>query len=196
MRNAYRLVLLMTGFNLCLLVLTTTAEAQTGYGMMNRFLAARDSIERETSPDIDSVIRPKIRSKRMRKSEIDALLYEAIIDRIGIPYRSNGVDDKGYDCSGFVWRVYQEAGIDFKRSSARMLWESLPEPDDGDETEFGTLVFFRDLGHVGIVRDAYSFYHVSSSKGVERAFFAGYWGERITGFRKIPLPRRKVRPRY
>lgn len=195
MRLAYRLVLLMVGFNLSLLVMASKADAQTRFGVVNRLLAATGNIERALSPDIDSVARPRTRSTRMKKAEIDALLYDAIIDRIGLPYRSSGIDDRGYDCSGFVWRVYQDAGIDFKRASARMLWESLPEPDQEEVSEFGTLVFFRELGHVGIVRDAFSFYHVSSSNGVERAFFSGYWGERVTGFRKIPLPERKVRPR-
>ncbi len=198
MRNAYRLVLLCAGFNFFLLV--TEASAQTRYPLINRLLSSSISIdrliERNISPDKESVVRPRPRPYGSRKATMDALLYDAIIERIGIPYRSTGTDDRGYDCSGFVWRVYQEAGIDLKRGSAKMLWEMLPEIEEGDESEFGTLVFFKDLGHVGIVRDAFSFYHVSSSKGVERAFFSGYWGDRVIGFRKVPLPKRKIRPRY
>jgi len=196
MRFAYRLVLLCAGFNILLLVTTSEAAAQTRYPLINRFLATTGDIDRFLAPDKESITRPRTRSNGTRKASIDALLYDAIIDRIGLPYRSTGTDDRGYDCSGFVWRVYQEAGIDFRRGSARTLWEMLPEARDGDEMEFGTLVFFKDLGHVGIVRDAWSFYHVSSSKGVERAFFSGYWGDRVIGFRTVPLPKRKIRPRY
>lgn len=134
------------------------------------------------------------------KATVDARLYDAIQDRLGIPYRANGTDDRGYDCSGFVWKVYQEAGIDLKRTSARTLWERLPEADEKDETEFGTLVFFEGLGHVGIVRDGYSFYHASTSQGVTRSFYSdysNYWGKRIIGFRRVPLgQKRKIRPRY
>lgn len=131
--------------------------------------------------------------------KMDPLLYQAIQQRLGLPYRSSGVDDRGYDCSGFVWRVYKEAGIDLKRTSARTLWEQLPEAKEDEQGEFGTLVFFNDLSHVGIVRDPYSFYHVSSSQGVVRSFYSEYWGERIKGYRRVllsPPPRKKVRPRY
>jgi cell wall-associated NlpC family hydrolase len=127
------------------------------------------------------------------------MLYGAIQDRIGIPYRANGTDDRGYDCSGFVWRVYQEAGIDLKRNSAKSLWEKLPEASENEETQFGTLVFFEGLSHVGIVRDGFSFYHASSSQGVIRSFYSdysNYWGKRIIGYRRVPLSARKIRPRY
>ena len=114
-------------------------------------------------------------------------LRSAILNKLGIRYRFYGADDRGYDCSGFVWRVFQEAGIDFQRVAARTLWSQLPEAV-GDETkQFGTLIFFNDLKHVGIVRDAQTFYHSSSSKGVTVSEFAGYWEQRITGYRRAPL---------
>jgi cell wall-associated NlpC family hydrolase len=115
----------------------------------------------------------------------EARLYAAIQERLGLPYRTRGTDNRGYDCSGFVWRVFQEAGIDFERSSARTLWQNLPEADEDEKTNFGTLVFFKGLNHVGVVRDAYSFYHVSSTKGVVRSFYSEYWGNRVIGFRRI-----------
>jgi cell wall-associated NlpC family hydrolase len=116
-----------------------------------------------------------------------SVLRSAILNKLGIRYRFFGTDDKGYDCSGFVWRVFQETGIDFQRVAARTLWSQLPEAV-GDETkQFGTLVFFNDLKHVGIVRDANSFYHSSSSKGVTVSEFAGYWEQRIIGYRRAPL---------
>src|SRR5262245_30137996 len=56
--------------------------------------------------------------KRMISSldSFEGLLHQAILQRIGIPYRSGGVDNNGYDCSGFVWKVFQEAGIGFERA--------------------------------------------------------------------------------
>ena len=59
--------------------------------------------------------------------EIESNLNEAISSRLGLPYRWAGTDDNGYDCSGFVWRVFREAGVDFNRDSARNLWQKLPE---------------------------------------------------------------------
>jgi peptidoglycan endopeptidase LytE len=135
---------------------------------------------------------PKLRSRdrsSRREEEAKALIYDAIRYRLGAPYRSNGTDDRGYDCSGFVWSVFQEAGIDVSRTSARALWQILPEATEEEATQFGTLVFFKGLNHVGIVRDGYSFYHASTSQGVVRSFYSGYWGDRVIGFRRVPLTR-------
>jgi cell wall-associated NlpC family hydrolase len=66
------------------------------------------------------------------------------------------------------------------------MWEQF-EPVSGDDRyKFGTLVFFNNLGHIGIVADSEGFYQASSSKGITYSKFAGYWEKRIVGFRKIP----------
>jgi len=116
------------------------------------------------------------------------MLYRAIGKRLGIRYRFFGTDDRGYDCSGFVWRVFQDAGANFERVAARVLWDQLPEVTGEETNRFGTLVFFNGLKHVGIVRDGLTFYHASRSQGVTLSSFAGYWGSRITGYRRAPAP--------
>jgi hypothetical protein len=126
--------------------------------------------------------------------KIESSLHEAISDRLGLPYRWAGTDDSGYDCSGFVWRVFREAGVDFDRTSARNLWQVLPEATKEEYTQFGTLVFFRGLDHVGIVRDADSFYHASTSGGVMLSRFDSldqYWRSRVIGYRRIFAPIRR-----
>lgn len=113
-------------------------------------------------------------------------LMSAIQSKIGIPYRYGANGPNRYDCSSFVWSVFQQGGIAFDRSSARSYWANF-EPVSGDDRyKFGTLVFFNRLGHVGIVADANGFYHASSSKGITYSPFAGYWEKRIVGFRRIP----------
>jgi cell wall-associated NlpC family hydrolase len=119
-------------------------------------------------------------------AESASLLEQAILAKIGTPYRLFGTDDSGYDCSGLVWRVFSEIGFSFTRMPARSLWQTLPEATTDQLTQFGTLVFFNGLSHVGIVRDAYSFYHASTSQGVVLSYFAGYWEKRITGYRVVP----------
>jgi cell wall-associated NlpC family hydrolase len=113
-------------------------------------------------------------------------LDQAIKERYGLPYHYGSTGPYSYDCSGFVWSVFQEAGIDFERTSASSLW-SRSVPVDGDERfKFGTLVFFNGLGHIGIVADDKGFYHASSSKGITYSTFDGYWANRIVGFRRLP----------
>ncbi len=126
--------------------------------------------------------------------QIEKALSKAISSRLGLPYRYGGTDDSGYDCSGFVWSVFREAGFDFSRTSSRNLWQRLPEATVEESTRFGTLVFFQigqGVDHVGIVRDADSFYHASNS-GVMLSRFDNYWGSRVIGYRRVfaPIPKR------
>lgn len=192
MRQAYRLVV-------CLLAVFGTlafvgqAEAQDRLRVSGRQLAFGS--ERSNGFSLHPGSNSKMPSRgniahreREFKAQIEASLYSAIRDRLGAPYRPGGTDDRGYDCSGFVWRVFQEAGIDLTRTSARSLWNSLPKATANEESEFGTLVFFEGLTHVGIVRDGYSFYHSSTSQGVIRSFYTGYWSDKVIGYRRVPLP--------
>jgi len=120
------------------------------------------------------------------------LLMAAIDERLGSPYHWGSTGPRAYDCSGFVWSIFQAAGIDFERSSARTLFARLSPPSPEDEYKFGTLVFFNGLSHVGVVADEKGFYHASRHNGVVYASFEGYWGKHIDGFRRVPLPVGKI----
>lgn len=123
--------------------------------------------------------------KALYSSATSSRLDQAIKSRYGIRYRYGSSGPSTYDCSGFVWAAFQDAGIYFTRSSARTLW-SQSEPVYGDERfKFGTLVFLNGLGHMGIVADENGFYHASSSKGITYSPFKGYWANRVVGFRKL-----------
>lgn len=116
-----------------------------------------------------------------------SMMMNSIKDLYGTPYLYGSTGPNRYDCSGFVWTVFQRAGFSFDRSSARTYWNQF-EPVSGDDRfKFGTLVFFNRLGHMGIVADDKGFYHASSSKGVAYSPFEGYWGKRIVGYRRVPM---------
>lgn len=117
------------------------------------------------------------------------MMMESIRTKYGLRYRYGTEGPNTYDCSGFVWKVFNDAGIDMTRTSAGEFWRTY-EPVSGDERfVFGTLVFFNRLGHVGIVANKEGFYHASSSKGVTYSKFDGYWEKRIVGFRRVPIER-------
>lgn len=186
MRQAFRLVVYLSAVSLMLMFAWQRAEAQSRRNSYGFESTQSGGFKRNfsSSPKLHS----RNRSSR-RNEEIEASIYDAIMNRLGAPYRSNGTDERGFDCSGFVWSVFQEAGIDISRMSARTLWQTLPEATEEEATQFGTLVFFKGVNHVGIVRDEYSFYHASTSQGVVRSFYSGYWGDRVIGFRRVPLAR-------
>ncbi|MGE0130649.1 MAG: C40 family peptidase [Blastocatellales bacterium] len=148
----------------------------------------------EVNPgDFTSLVPPTFRydlfqAPLILPTDAAGLLQNAILKRLGVRYRYFGADDRGYDCSGFVWSVFREIGADFERSAARTLWHQLPEAVGTETRQFGTLVFFNGLKHIGIVRDEVSFYHASRSRGVTISRFSGYWKRRVTGFRRAPMP--------
>jgi cell wall-associated NlpC family hydrolase len=206
MRRAYRLVVcLFTGA--LLIIGLKGVEASGGRKIHKTGLTGLDYFNFSLAYDLRGL--PNFASNLTRIStanfieyspvysdKIESSLYDAVTSRLGLPYRSRGTDDRGYDCSGFVWRVFQDAGVEFERSSSRKLWQTLPKATKEESEQFGTLVFFRGLNHVGIVRDAHSFYHATTSQGIVRSYFDGYWGNRVIGYRRIFAPvRRRVAAR-
>jgi cell wall-associated NlpC family hydrolase len=116
------------------------------------------------------------------------LMSAAIDQRMGARYSWGATGPSAYDCSGFVWSTFKSAGVDFERSSARTLWGRLMAPLEDEKFKFGTLVFFSNLTHIGIVADEHGFYHASRRHGVVYSPFNEYWMSRIDGFRRVPLP--------
>lgn len=115
------------------------------------------------------------------------MITAAIDDRLGARYRWGAAGPSAFDCSGFVWSTFQSAGIDFERSNARTLWARFTAPAPEEQFKFGTLVFFSNLAHVGIVADEHGFYHASRHHGVVYSPFNDYWLSRLDGFRKVPM---------
>jgi hypothetical protein len=75
----------------------------------------------------------------------------------------------------------------------------MPAPAEGQQFKFGTLVFFSNLSHVGIVVDDKGFYHSARHGGVMYSPFNDYWLSRIDGFRRVPVesmasPAAKAKP--
>jgi len=65
---------------------------------------------------------------------------------------------------------------------------SLPKATPADQSTFGTLIFFDDLKHVGIVENNTAFYHAQVSRGTNRSDMTPFWRQKIYGYRKLPLP--------
>lgn len=127
-------------------------------------------------------------------SAVSHNILRGIQSRLGIPYLYGSSGPNRYDCSGFVWAVFNEAGVPFTRASARSLWGQSVPVDGQDRYKFGTLVFLNGLGHMGIVADENGFYHASSSKGITYSPFKGYWEKRIVGFRRLPQMGQEITP--
>ncbi len=112
----------------------------------------------------------------------------SIEKNLGRPYVWGAAGLKSFDCSGFVWRVLYENGILMKRTTARKYYMMLKPVPKTDQWKFGTLVFFDDLKHVGIVDDPTAFYHAQVSIGTNRSPMNSFWKQKIYGFRLLPTP--------
>lgn len=178
------------------LALPLTAAAQNGetrQRLVKPTIKTYDPPTLENEPVIVSLAEAEhipaakpLTSKAGGSLQVRQLLTSAIEERLGSPYHYGGTGPSSFDCSGFVWSIYQAAGVGFERASARSLWSRFAAPESGEQYKFGTLVFFSNLAHVGIVADEHGFYHASRHHGVVYSPFNDYWLARIDGFRKVP----------
>ena len=141
--------------------------------------------EAKPKPTID--IAPTISSSNAI-IKFEPALLAAIDERLGSRYRWGATGPNRFDCSGFVWSIFQATGITFERASARNLFARFEPAPSEEQFKFGTLVFFSGLTHVGVVADERGFYHASRRHGVIYSEFSEYWLKRIDGFRRVPKP--------
>lgn len=123
-----------------------------------------------------------------------ALAAEVVLGalaHLGVPYRFGGSDPRrGFDCSGLVRHVFQQAAaLDLPRSAEEMA--SLGLRLDPAELAPGDLVFYNTRGqpysHVGIYIGEGHFIHAPARRGQVRveATDSRYWRTRFSGARRL-----------
>jgi cell wall-associated NlpC family hydrolase len=111
---------------------------------------------------------------------------------VGTPYRYGSASrEEGFDCSGFVYHVYQRHGILLPRT-AREMAVALPRPGD---LRSGDLVFFNTgsgaFSHVGLFISGDQFVHAPSNrtgKVLVSSLSNPYWRKHFTGVRRPAMP--------
>lgn len=161
---------------------TTTTQVQGRSRLETEIFVVESAPESEAEPE---AAKPLFGMPAAKIGFFERSMLSAIEERLGTPYRMGTEGPYRYDCSGFVWSVFQQAGVPFVRTSARSLWNTFAPPTEDEKFKFGTLVFFNHLNHVGIVADEKGFYHASTSRGVVYSRFDDYWTKRLVGFRRV-----------
>ncbi|MEP6719199.1 MAG: C40 family peptidase [bacterium] len=177
-------------------LISQTAFAQDADIRLHQ-IAKADTVSTLRAADDDPIIISLASAEEIKSSTLisvstgsrfQQLMTAAIDQRLGAGYMWGATGPSAFDCSGFVWSIFRSAGIDFERGSARTLWTRFSAPAPGEQYKFGTLVFFSNLAHIGVVADEHGFYHASRHHGVVYSPFNEYWVSRIDGFRQVPVP--------
>lgn len=106
------------------------------------------------------------------------------LKEVGVPYRWGGVSPaSGFDCSGLVYWAYGRLGIKLPHSSFALY-------DQGRQIvrarmKAGDLLFFSDLGHVGIYVGRGRMVHAPHSGSRVEVIKLGQYGGRLVGVRRI-----------
>ncbi|GGC05209.1 peptidase P60 [Marinobacterium zhoushanense] len=86
----------------------------------------------------------------------------------GVPYRLGGMDRTGIDCSGLVFRVFDDLyDLRLPRTTEQQLQFGIPI--ERHQLQIADLVFFKTswkVRHVGIYLGNGDFLHASTSRGV------------------------------
>jgi hypothetical protein len=196
-----RLLVALTGLLFCVNVIAQSSEVDsrpatsTVYSnsgsKLETEIVARPLLEERRPRVVGSLTTPVTRFAPVApaislNNPFDKSLLTAIQSHLGAEYHFNRTGPEEFDCSGLVWRAFQDVGVDFQRGPARSYWATFEAPAKDQQFKFGTLVFFSNLAHVGIVVDEKGFYHSARHGGVMYSPFNDYWLSRIDGFRRAP----------
>lgn len=107
---------------------------------------------------------------------------------LGTPYKYGGTNPKGFDCSGYVWFVFNEHGRKLPRTADKQYEAGTSVP--AKNLKPGDLVFFttaeKGASHCGIFVGDGKFIHASSSRGVMVSALGDiYWKPRYLGARRV-----------
>lgn len=118
---------------------------------------------------------------------------EAIVARaksyLGVPYVWGGTGGNGFDCSGFIWQLFSQAGVSLPRMADEQFYAGYPV--QLQELQPGDVVFFTTYepgpSHAGVYLGNGSFIHASSAAGevTITPLSKAYYAERYLGARRM-----------
>lgn len=114
-------------------------------------------------------------------------LVETAKSLVGTPYVWGGSTASGFDCSGFIYYVYNQAGIKIPRTNttgydARSY--------DVNSPQVGDLVFFENtyrpgISHMGIYIGNNQFIHAGGDQVQITSLSNSYWSKHYAGFKRL-----------
>jgi cell wall-associated NlpC family hydrolase len=164
----------------CVLLLDASGCAttqDTGFAFTVPESHVEVSGEITASPPAAVIVQPKERERLGDEVAVRA------ISLVGVPYRYGGADLDGFDCSGLVYFIYRDLGLDVPRTAADQQRSAVMI--ERRRLQPGDLVFFRTRGrrisHVGVYVGEDRFVHApQTGKTIElRSLDDDYYGPRF-----------------
>jgi len=138
-----------------------------------------------------SLITAPVSGQASNLSAKGQVMYPLIVDfakRLeGIPYVYGGYSMSGFDCSGFIYFLHAQAGLDITRQSSESYFtqtSAVSIPVVGD------LVFFQNtykqgISHMGIYIGDNKFIHAGSKNVEVTSLDSSYWKEHFVSFNRF-----------
>jgi cell wall-associated NlpC family hydrolase len=104
---------------------------------------------------------------------------------LGVPYKWGGASPStGFDCSGFTMYVFAQIGVSLPHYTGSQ-W-AMGTPVSRDQLQPGDLVFFNNLGHMGIYIGGNNFIHAPHTGDVVKiSSMTGWYAQRYMGARRL-----------
>ena len=134
---------------------------------------------------VATTVKPKELNLPSKKVLVNAVAVS--LPLLDTPYVWAGATKEGFDCSGFIYYVFSEAGLNMPRLDTIGMHTnsfSVDEPIPGD------LVFFENtyrsgISHAGIYLGEGNFIHAASQKVEISSINSGYWKDKFTSFKRF-----------
>lgn len=131
--------------------------------------------------------KPLIPNLSKSAQDIQIASVEVALPLLDTPYVWAGVTPEGFDCSGFIYYVFTNAGLQLPRLDTISMFmnsQHVDEPVPGD------LVFFENtyregISHAGIYIGDGKFIHAGTKKVEIAAVDSAYWRDKFVGFTRF-----------
>lgn len=187
----------MSLINKCITTITLITTIGIGYISHDKWLDYKTIQEKEKVrlelkldslnckiDSLEQVNKKLISSKHERAKSHNPSWESKALSCLGIKYVFGSMSKKkGFDCSGLVLYALGKKRGGSLGSTARSIYYNLKTKTN--KREKGTLIFFDNLSHVGIMIDKNRFIHASCSKGVTVSKLDSYWSNKVYGYKKL-----------